>query len=40
MKTFSGKLVVTVQALKEAGEINLEVKSKGLKTAKISIETK
>jgi len=39
MKTFSGKLVVTVQALKEAGDINLEVKGKGLKNAKISIES-
>lgn len=39
MKAFSGKLVVTVQALEEAGEINLEVKGKGLKTAKISIQS-
>jgi beta-galactosidase len=40
MKTFSGKLVVTVQALKETGDIQLEVKGKGLKTADISIEAK
>ena len=39
MKTFSGKLVVTVQSLKEAGEIELEVKGKGLKTGKIIIQT-
>jgi hypothetical protein len=30
----------TVQALKETGDIQLEVKGKGLKTADISIETK
>jgi len=39
MKTFSGKLVVTVQSIKEAGEIELEVKGKGLKTAKLSIQS-
>jgi beta-galactosidase len=37
MKTFSGKLVVTVQSLKEAGEIMLEVKGKKIKTGKINI---
>uniref|UniRef100_UPI0032179A29 glycoside hydrolase family 2 TIM barrel-domain containing protein n=1 Tax=uncultured Draconibacterium sp. TaxID=1573823 RepID=UPI0032179A29 len=40
MKAFSGKLVVTVQSFDKAGEIELEVRSKGLKTAKISIKTK
>lgn len=39
MKTFSGKLVVTVQSLKEVGKLQLEVKGKGLKTAEILIET-
>ena len=39
MKTFSGKLVVTVQSLKTAGDINLEVSGKGLKTAEIKIAT-
>jgi hypothetical protein len=33
-------LVVTVQALKEAGDIQLEVKGKGLKIAEISVEAK
>ncbi len=37
MKTFSGKLVVTVQASEEAGDIGLEVKGKGLKTGKITL---
>ncbi len=37
MKAFSGKLVALVQASENAGEINLEVKSKGLKTGEISI---
>ena len=32
MEAFSGKLVVTVQALKESGVIQLEVKGKGLIT--------
>ncbi len=40
MKTFSGKLVVTVQSLSETGEIELLVKGKSLKTGKISIQTK
>jgi beta-galactosidase len=39
MKTFSGKLVVTVQSTKESGEINLTVKGKGLKTAKLTVES-
>jgi beta-galactosidase len=39
MKTFSGKLVVTVQSAKESGEINLTVKGKGLKTAKLTVES-
>lgn len=39
MKTFSGKLVVTVQSLKEAGEITVEVNGKGLRTATISIRS-
>ena len=39
MKTFSGKLVVTVQSSKQAGEIKLTVKGKGLKTSKIIIKT-
>lgn len=39
MKVFSGKLVVTVQASNEAGEIQLEVKGKGLKTGKTAIKT-
>lgn len=40
MKTFSGKLVVTLQSLNEAGNINLEIKGKGLKTGKITIQAK
>jgi len=40
MKAFSGKLVVTLQALEEAGEIELQVKAKGLKTSKIVISSK
>jgi len=40
MKAFSGKLVVTVQSLEEAGEIELEVKGKGLKTGKIIIQSR
>ncbi|MDU8885109.1 DUF4982 domain-containing protein [Yeosuana sp. MJ-SS3] len=39
MKLFSGKLVVTVQSLKEAGDIELIVKGKGLKTAKITLNS-
>ncbi|MDX1284174.1 MAG: hypothetical protein R3182_04135, partial [Draconibacterium sp.] len=40
MKAFSGKLVVTVQSLEKAGEIELVAKSKGLKTGKIAIQTR
>ncbi|WP_140485366.1 DUF4982 domain-containing protein [Flavobacterium sp. GSA192] len=39
MKLFSGKLVVTVQSLKEAGTMELTVSGKGLKTATLSIST-
>jgi beta-galactosidase len=39
MKAFSGKLVVTVESLKEAGEIELAVKGKGLKPGKIIIQS-
>ncbi len=38
MKTFSGKLVVLVQATKEAGNIELTVKGQGLKTAKLTLQ--
>ncbi len=37
MKTFNGKLVVTVQSSEKAGNIELEVSSKGLKKAGITI---
>nr|WP_319271173.1 DUF4982 domain-containing protein [uncultured Draconibacterium sp.] len=40
MKAFSGKLVVTVQSLEEAGEMQLEVSGEGLEAATISIKTK
>ena len=40
MKLFSGKLVVTVQSTKEAGQMKLIVKGKGLKDAEIVLETK
>lgn len=39
MKLFSGKLVVTVQSLKEAGNMELTVTGKGLKTATLSINS-
>lgn len=39
MKAFSGKLVVTVQSLKEAGDITLEVSGKGLETGKITLQS-
>ncbi len=39
MKTFSGKLVVTLQSSENAGNIELAVSGKGLKTGKIVIET-
>ena len=37
MKLFSGKLVVIVQSLKEAGTIELLVKGKGLKSGKLNL---
>jgi len=40
MKAFSGKLVVLVQSLEDSGNIELEITSKGLKTAKITIAAK
>ena len=40
MKLFSGKLVVTVQSMKESGTMKLIVKGKGLKNAEILIESK
>jgi beta-galactosidase len=41
MKAFSGKLVVTLQSEEgKTGGINLKVKGKGLKTGKITIESK
>ncbi|GAO28846.1 glycoside hydrolase family 2 TIM barrel-domain containing protein [Geofilum rubicundum] len=39
MKAFSGQLVVTVQSQKKAGDITLQVKGKGLKTAKMTIKS-
>jgi beta-galactosidase len=39
MKTFSGKLVVTVQSFEEEGEIELKVNGKGLKSETIKIQT-
>ena len=40
MKLFSGKLVVLVQSSKQAGDITLLVKGKGLKTGNVTIESK
>lgn len=40
MKLFNGKLVVLVQSTKLAGDIKLEVASKGLKTAAMNIQAK
>ena len=37
MKTFSGKLVVTIQSLEKPGDIKLEVRGKGLKTKDITL---
>ncbi len=37
MKTFGGKLVVTIQSSENPGEIELEVSGKGLKKAEVSI---
>ncbi|HPF50207.1 MAG TPA: DUF4982 domain-containing protein [Draconibacterium sp.] len=39
MKTFSGKLVVTVESLKEAGDITLEVSGEGLETGTIKLQS-
>ncbi|MNG36293.1 hypothetical protein D3C84_1232790 [compost metagenome] len=39
MKLFSGKLVVLVQSLKEAGNMQLTVSGKGLKTATLIINS-
>ena len=39
MKSFSGKLVVTVQSSEEAGDIILKVESKDLKAEQITIKT-
>lgn len=39
MKLFSGKLVVTVQSLKEVGNMELTVTGKGLKTATLNISS-
>jgi beta-galactosidase len=39
MKLFSGKLVVTLQSLEEAGTMELTVSGKGLKTATLSINS-
>ena len=40
MKTFSGKLVVLVQASKQAGDIELTVSGKGLKAGKVTLQSK
>ena len=40
MHLFNGQLVVLVQAGEEAGEITLSVSGKGLKTARLTLETK
>jgi len=39
MKLFSGKLVVTLQSVEEAGIMELAVSGKGLKTATLSVNT-
>ncbi len=39
MKLFSGKLVVIVQSSKKAGDIELSVKGKGLKTGKLMLNS-
>ena len=39
MKAFSGKLVVLVQSSETAGEIKLEVESKGLKKSTLSLKS-
>ncbi|WP_372776454.1 glycoside hydrolase family 2 TIM barrel-domain containing protein [Mangrovibacterium sp.] len=40
MKLFSGKLVVLVQSTEQAGDISLQVKGKGLKAGKLTIQSK
>jgi beta-galactosidase len=40
MKTFSGKLVVLVQAKDEAGDVELTVSGKNLKSGKVVLQTK
>jgi beta-galactosidase len=40
MKAFSGKLVVIVQSSETSGDIKLEVTTKGMKTAAISLSSK
>jgi beta-galactosidase len=40
MKTFSGKLVVLVQATKQPGTIELTVNGKNIKTGKVSLQAK
>lgn len=39
MKAFNGQLVVTVESIKEAGTITLEVTGEGLETGKIELES-
>jgi beta-galactosidase len=39
MKAFSGKLVVLVQSTENEGDIKLEIESKGLKKASLSIKS-
>ncbi|HYQ57669.1 MAG TPA: hypothetical protein VEP89_10020, partial [Draconibacterium sp.] len=39
MKAFSGQLVVTVQSLEEAGEMQLEISGEGFEPASIDIQT-
>jgi beta-galactosidase len=39
MKAFGGQLVVTIQALKKAGEIDLKVSGKGLKSGRTKIQS-
>jgi len=39
MKLFSGKLVVLVQSIKEAGSIDLQVTGKGLKSGKLKLNS-
>ena len=39
MKAFSGKLAVTILALKEAGDITLKVESKGLKSGQFVVKS-